>query len=305
MRVVVGIAFVGLIAGCARRSPSADPEFNDAAAFLLREFTGPEADLAFALRRLERQVYLSMDVEAESVQARALAPDALTPADVEALNPEGRDPALALPVAVAKTSAFEPRDHAAIQMLVDHTPVEPYSPDLYERTFLAGRDCWQSVDCGEMVTTNDLIKKNALMEVPYTLLKDFRWIDLNLPDPSDVPPGDPVVNEGEPRWAFIARAWTDRSWSGDGGNVHVHQSYTIDTWIPRDGQGFVRDGTERNVDEGAWISDSSGGGTLRMLAVWAETDLGFPVGDNVVIGTTRAGVDDNMNAAEQWLSENL
>ncbi|MEZ4317199.1 MAG: hypothetical protein R3F61_06835 [Myxococcota bacterium] len=300
MRWFVMPALVATV-GCAKAPPAADPEFNDAAIFLLREFDGPEADLAFALRQIEAQVYLSLDVEAERPQDRALSPDPVTSADVAHLNSEGRDPALALPVAVAKTSAFTPADHATIQLLVDHTPVEPYSPDDYTRTFLDGEDCWATVDCPEMVTTNELTKVNTLMEVHYTLLKNFRWVDMNLPDPSTVPAGEPVVNEGEPRWAFIALAWTDRSFSGEGGNVHVHQSYTIDTWIPRDGQGFVRDGSETNVDDGEWTSDSTGGGTLRMLALWAETDLGFPVGDDVVIGTTRSGIDDNMAAAEAWL----
>ncbi|MCB9678011.1 MAG: hypothetical protein H6737_23125 [Alphaproteobacteria bacterium] len=291
-----------VLIGCAKAPPAADPEFNDAAIFLLREFDGPEADLAFALRQVEEQVYLSIDVAAERVQERALSPAPVTTADVERMNGEGRDPALALPVAVAKLSAFEPADHASIQMLVDHTPVEPYSPDLYERTFLDGDACWEGIGCQQMQTTNDLIKVNALMEVHYELLKDFRWIDMNLPDPSTVPEGEEVVNTGEPRWAFIARAWTDRTFDGEGGNVHIHQSYTIDSWIPRDGGGFVRTGAEQNTDDGEWTTDSTGGGTLRMLALWAETDLGFPVGDDVVIGTTRSGIDDNMTAAEEWLA---
>jgi hypothetical protein len=300
MRWTTAIVAFSLV-GCAKAPPAADPDFNDAAIFLLREFDGPEADLAFALRQIEEQVYLGMDVEAERVQDRALTPGPIERSDIEHLTIENEDPALALPVAVAKTSAFEPIDHASIQMLVDHVPVEPYSPDLYTREFISGHECWDTVDCGRMDTTNELIKKNALMEVPYTLLKDFRWIDMNLPDPSSVEEGEPIVNDGEPRWAFIARAWTDRTFSGEGGNVHIKQSYTIDTWIPRDGQGFVRDGSERNVDDGEWTTDSTGGGTLRMLALWAETDLGFAVGDDLVVATTRAGIDDNMNAAEEWL----
>lgn len=290
--------------GCSKAPPPADPEFNDATLFLLREFDGPEAELAFALRALEEQVYLSMDVEANRVQDRALSPDYLTEDDVAVLNSEGRDPKLALPVAVAKTSAFAPEDHARIQLLVDHTPVEPFSPDHYVRTFLEGDDCWVEHACQRMNTTNDLTKQNALMTVDYTMPKDFRWIDLNLPDPSTVPDGEEPVNDGEPRWAFIARAWTDRTYEGRGGNVKLHQSYTIDTWVPRDGGGFIRDSSHTNVGGGEWTSDSNAVGSLRMLAVWSETDLGFAVGDDAVIATTRGGVDDNMNAAEEWLVAN-
>lgn len=290
-----------LLAGCARKSPQADPEFSDAARYLFRSFESSEADLAFAMRSLETQVYLGMDVESSRVNDRALLPEFLEASDVDGLTLEPHDLSLALPVAVAGVSPFELVEHPRIQMLVDQTPVEPYSPAYYERTFLLGQDCWQDRSCPRLETFNALTKENALMTIDTEFYKDFRWVDLNLPDPSSLEEGEEPVNTGDPRWAYVARSWQDRAFPGRGENTSINQSYTIEVWIPRDGGGLVRDSSTVNVDGGEWTGDSTGGGTLRMLALWAETDLGFAVGDDLVIGTTRGGIDTNFQAADHWL----
>ena len=189
-------------------------------------------------------------------------------------------------------------------MNADQTPVEPYSPDYYLRTFLLGEDCFEANDCPRMETHNDLIKDNFLMTVPYWFYKDFRWVDLNLPDPEDVPEGETAENTGEPRWAVVARSWTTETFAGESENAFIHQSFTVEVWIPRDGQGFVRDGTEQNAEGGEWTSDSTGGGTLRTLALWSETEfVGLSVSDETVAGTTRNGIDDNLDAQQAFLIE--
>jgi hypothetical protein len=160
----------------------------------------------------------------------------------------------------------------------DQTPVEPYSPTFYERTFLEGADCWGDASCAELSTDNDLIKENLLMTIDVDFRKDFRWIDLGLPDPSEVPEGEPAVNPGEPRWAFIGRSWQDRSLAGRNDNAWVHQSYTVEVWIP------------------------DGGETLRMLCLWSETELdGLNFTDEQVIATTRSGIDRNFQAVDAFL----
>lgn len=291
-----------ILPGCSRTSPDADPDFSDAARFLFVSFDAEDADVAFAMRALETQIYLGMDVDSDAPIDRALLPEALEPADVVGLNDTGADLSLALPVSLAGVSAFTIDDHRDLQLLEDHTVIEPYSPDFYEREFVEGRDCWTDRSCTRMNTYNRLVKENALMTVDTEFFKDFRWIDLNLPDPSSVPSGEPPVNEGAARWAILGRSWTDQVWPGRGGSVEMIQSYTIEVWIPRDGGGFVRDGSELNLDGGDWIGDSSGGGVLRNLTLWAETDLGFGISDDAVIGTTRNGIDRNFEAAESFLS---
>ena len=78
--------------------PQANPEFNDAAIFAFSSFDDPEpANLAFAVRELEKQLYLAVDVEAAAAGDRALSPAVLTDANIDSLPstpatyPEGFD----------------------------------------------------------------------------------------------------------------------------------------------------------------------------------------------------------------------
>ena len=287
-----------LAASACTKVPAADPEFSDAVRYLFQSFEAPPAEVAFAIRELEAQVYQSMDVSAKNVNDRALLPEALADADIGDLERPDRPLANALPVAVASLSPYTPDEHTNIHMLVDHTPVEPYSPEFYERTFLEGRDCWQSRDCEYLRVENELTKQNLLMTVDYWFPKDYRWIDLNLPAPSEVPDGAEAVNDGEPRWAFIARSWTTEVFPGRKDNAEIQQSFSIDIWVPRDGGGWVSKGSDAPTD-------STGGGSLRMLCLWAETALGINTTEDQVIATTRNGIDTNFKAADDWLEANL
>lgn len=267
---------------CRRDSPAANPKFNDAIRQAFVGFRGPAADLAFALRALEAQT-AGLDLASNDLLDRSVTPEPLTAADVADLErPEDRDPADALPIAVAGLSAFAPEDAARIQLLADQTPVEPYSPDVFERTFLEGGDCWLDRSCEWLLTFNDLVKKNLVMEVPYEFRKDFRWIDLNLPDPADVPAGEDAVNDGAPRWGFAAQSWQEASFTGDNGGTVLAQSFTVEVWLPRDD-----------------------GGTTRLQALWSETELSVDASDDMVVGTARAGIDRNFQAQETWLEENV
>ncbi len=294
-----------LASGCSRKSPLAEPEFSDAARYTLQNFEGTDVDLAYTLRAFEESVYLTMDAESENVIDRALIVEALTESDVADLEHPDLDVSAALPVAVAGISKYTPAEHQLIHLLVDHTPVEPYSPDHYVRSFHEDTElCWQDQGCTRLLTTNELTKKNALMEIPFTLQKHYRWIDLNLPPPSEFEDGDELPTQTEdPRWGFIARSWTTDIYEGEGGNTAIEISFSAEVWLPREGRGFVRTSEDTNFEDGEWTTDSTGGGTLHLLAVWAQTRLGFAASDDVVIGTTRSGIDNNMVAAEEWLIE--
>jgi len=293
-------------AGCRKAPPQADPEFSDALSYLFTSFESDSANLAYAMRNLEEQVYLGMDVDAEREQDRALQPEYLRNKDVADLeHPTDRDIANALPIAVAGASIHTIDDHMALQLAVDHKPWEPGSPNHYVRSFLEGEDCWGDRDCDLLRTDNELTKENFLMTVEYTFFKDFRWVDMNLPPPSEVPEGEEAINEGKERWAYVGRSWTPRSFEGDSGKAWIHQSFTIEIWIPRDGGGFVRTKKSENVDGGEWEGDSTGGGVLRMLSLWTETEFkGLNVSDDTVVATVRKGIEDNFIAADDYLSEN-
>ena len=99
--------------------------------------------------------------------------------------------------------------------------------------------------------------------------------------------------DGPARWAIVGRSWNPQSAVGDAGANAIFQSYSIEIWVPRDGGGFLRDGSEENADGGQWTTDSSGGGTLRMMAVWAETSFGM---NALVEQVTRDGIDDIFEA---------
>ena len=307
-------ASVLLLAACGGDSRLREnPEFSDAARYSFASFESEEeADLAFAVRQLEREVYLAVDVEASSPGARGLVAAALSDADVADFDtlpstyPDGFpgagepiSPDAAQPVAVAGLSAYPPSNHSSYLVLPDQTATEPGSASHYDRVFLDASDqCWPERNCDFLRTANNLTKDNFLLTITYDLFKDYRWVDLNLPDPGSVEEGEPISNEGSPRWAFVARSWNPEVALGTAGNNAIYQSYSVEVWIPRDGEGFVRDGSEQNAADGNWEADSTGGGSLRMLALWAESNLGM---DPVIASVVRNAIDDIFLAQEEWL----
>lgn len=290
------------LASCAQAPPTANPEFSDALRFAFGSFYEPEEELAYALRNLEASLYTTLDVEADSPQDRAITPEHLVDADIEGLDhPDEGDLFLALPVAVAGASPWDLEQHVPIQLLVDQTPVEPLSPDYYERTFFEGQDCWGTRECDVMKVRNDLIKDNFLMTIPYYFLKDFRWVDMNLPSPDDLEEGVEPTSDAS-RYAYIARSWMPEVAVGEGGGTTIVQFYALDVWFPRDGQGWIRESSDQNAGEGEWTSDSSGGGTLRVLVLWSQTEFdGISFTDDQIAATTRGGIDDIFSTADDWI----
>lgn len=303
MKRISSAAFLSLaiLAGC-EAPPQADPEFSDAARFAFREFDTEEpARLAFATRSLEAQLYLSLDLEADGAADRWMEPEFLTEEDVAEIDHPDYPVSAGLPVALGKLSAFEVPLHTPYLALADQTPIEPGGPQ-YDRIFRDGSDaCWPGNGCEWMRTENHLIKQNLLLTVEYDLFKDYRWIDLNLPAPSTVPEGDPVVNEGEARWAIAARSWTDQVWVGDGGVNEIQLSFSFEVWIPRNGGGFLRTDEHTNAADGEWTTDSNGGGSLRLLSLWSRTNLSDSTADVTVQNVIRGGIEDIFDQQEAWL----
>ena len=300
-RILVLPALLALTAAC-ESPPQADPEFSDAARFAFREFDTEEpARLAFAVRALEEQLYLSMDLEADGSIDRWMTQEHLTDDDVANITHPDLPVGDGTPVAVGKFSGFAPMAHTEYLLLADQTATEPGGP-LYDRAFSEGADCWADASCEWLRTTNHLIKQNLLLTVEYDLLKDYRWIDLNLPDPSTVPEGEPVVNEGATRMAIVARSWTEQVWVGDNGANEIQLSFTFESWLPRDGGGFVRTSEHTNVDGGEWTTDSNGSGSLRMLALWSRTNLDDGFEESTVQNVIRGGIEDIFEAQEEFLT---
>ncbi len=287
MRAPLMLTSLFLLVGCARTSPAADAELADAMPWLFANFEGDADEVAEVLRAIETKTYVTLEMGSGDELKRSLEQNPLTEeqlADIE--HPDaGLDGIVSM--TVAHLSPYQGQPHAEIVMLDSQVPVEPYSPDKYDRALLSGDDCWLDRGCETIYTENDLIKKNFLMEVPYLFYKDFRWIDISEDD--------------EPRWAVIARSYMKESATGDGGNATIVQSYSIEYTIERDGRGFLA----ADAPEGVVVeTDSQGEGTLRMQALWTETTFeNINVGEDMVKGTVRGGIAKNYESADEYLEE--
>lgn len=293
-----------LVLLCACAPPPAPLEFSDAAALVFREFQHEDPGwVARGLRELEREVYLSMDVEQDSSIPRAVSPEPLSEEDVAGVEhpdvPLDRNVA----VAVGALSKYDIDALAALPLLPDQLPFEPGSPDHYERTFVAGQDCWGDRGCEFLITSNSMTKDNAAISpITYTLPKEYRWVDMNLSEPTEG--GIPSSNDGDARWAIAARTWMNQRAANAAGDS-IEQSYTVEFWIPRDGGGFVRTDEDVNVDDGTWLTDSSGGGTLRLMSVWSQSIvISISADDETVAAVTRGGIADIFETVEDWMDEN-
>jgi len=254
-----------LLSACADPEEAA-AEFSDAARYGLEHFDDEEANaVAAPILALEEQIYGTLDMESTVSADRALSIEVLTGDEITAIDHPDRDPALAVPpMALARISAFPISEHVRVAMRDDLSPMEPNSPNRYARTLTDGADCWADRGCLFLRTTNDVLKENALMQVGYRLDKDYRWVDLE-----------------DGRWAVAARSWMPDSATGEDGGTTLWQSYTFEIFVPRDD-----------------------GGTLRLMALWAETELSVDPGEDVIEATQLVGIDDIFKTHDEWLSEN-
>ncbi|MCP4809604.1 MAG: hypothetical protein GY884_30060, partial [Proteobacteria bacterium] len=141
MRLLLVLLLVPL-AACSL-PPRGNPEFDDATAFAFLQFdVESQADMAFAMRQLEQQLYLSVDLDADSSEFRALSPAALTDDMLEGLERPDRPAENLRAVTVIRAGTHAPEEHVAYITLADQLPVEPSSEDHYDRVLAEGGDCW-------------------------------------------------------------------------------------------------------------------------------------------------------------------
>ncbi len=150
---------------------------------------------------------------------RAYSVRAIAAEEVEGRIEHDRDPADALGVGVLYLSPNRLEAHLDLQYMEDMTPVEPSSPDHYERTIVSAGECFHERACDVMEVVNDITRENVLYEVTYLMEKDFRW----------------VAVEDEERAAMVARSFMPNS-HHDGDKISLWQGYSIDLWIPSGAQ---------------------------------------------------------------------
>ena len=197
-------------------APDATADFSDAAIGALMHFDDEDpAILITAVEALEQQVYESVDPAIDDFNLRGLTPARLDDAAIAGMVHPDRDPALGVPVALTWVSPHAPEKHDAITLLDDLVPVEPASPEKYDRAFDEGGDCYPS-ECEFARTTNDVRRQNILFTMDQQTKKDFRALRV------------------EDREFRLSRGWFERSFSNEEGTATIEQSYTIEVWLTHD-----------------------------------------------------------------------
>ncbi len=261
------------LVGC-KPPPEAPTELDELSAYLFRNWETEEPGVLEVGMYNMQQHFAGLDLDTDyhdlSFQLEVLSDDDIV--DVNA--PAGTDPADCLGVGLVTGSAFSPEDHAVAITQADQTPLEPNSRDKYDRIFLDPTDpaCFLTRDCLVLRTNNDLIKKNSLMEIPYEMIKDFRWVELS--------------EEGEPgtdTWGILARTWIEEAGVGESGNNTIEQSYSVDVFLPG--------------ADASW-------GAYRYMGLWSES-TGSVDDPEIVMNVTLWGMDDLFSETEKWLEENL
>lgn len=238
-----------LLAAC-EAPPEATSAFSDAARQAFATFdSASDEELAEPVLSLLGRIDAEIDLSASSSEDRALSPEPLQLSDIEGLDHPDRDPALAIPVAVAYASSYPPASHREVLWLEDQSVVETTSPE-YARSFVEGKDCFGD-GCGRMDTEN-LIKKEYLgLEVTYDLSKDYRWIELE--------PGRPAI---------VARAWMPERAAYSGDEVAIEQSYAMEF--------FAAEGAGSTRLMVLWAETTGTGGDADTIAVvtrWGINDI--------------------------------
>ncbi|MDP7111959.1 MAG: hypothetical protein QGH45_08340 [Myxococcota bacterium] len=251
--------------GC-KAPPEAPEELSDLSRYLFREFESEEWGVREVGMGNLAAFFADQDMDVEWDELSYTAED-LQADDVVDVEHPGRDLTLLMPVGMATLSAFTPADHSTVIVMPDQTPVEPNSPNTYDRTFTepTGPGCFPGLECDLLRSTNDIAKENALMNIPYEMNKDWRWVELGEPD------------SGE--WAILGRSWCEDVAVGEEGKNEINQSFSIDVFLPRDG------------------------GTVRFMVLWSESVVpGF--GEDVIMGTIEYGMHQMFDATEDYLVEN-
>jgi hypothetical protein len=273
-RSTLTIAVLFLAIGC-KPPPEAPTELDELSAYLFRNWeTTEEGVLEVGMYNLQ-QHFSTADLDVgfndRSYQLTALAD---TDYDDVVVIPDGMDPADCLGVGVVAGSLFDAEQQTQAIIQADQTPIEPNSPGHYDRIFLDPTDpsCFPDRSCTVLRTNNDLRKENALMDIPYEMIKDFRWVELS-------EDGQP----GSGSWGILARTWVPERGVGDSGNNTIEQSYSIDVVLPG--------------VHGDWAA-------YRYMGLWSQS-TGSIEGEDLVMGAMKMGMSDLFDQTDEWLEENL
>ena len=201
--------------GCAKKRDPAPTEMTDLVRFMFFNWEDPEI-LPEAADNLGAWIDRNIDTP-EAIEGLVL--ENLTEADIAAVPHPEKSLDDMIGVAGELPSSFPVEDHAAYLVLPDQTFSNPGTYKTYARTITEGEANLFAKGDGELIrTTNDVVTSTLGIEVPYTLMKDYRWV------------------EGETERAVIGRAWLEERSCNDGGGNCVEHTYSLDVFYA-DGPG--------------------------------------------------------------------
>lgn len=256
-RLAVLLLLATVAIGCG--PPKAPEDIDALSRFLFREWENPTAQvMEDGIAKLEKVLAGLKLTGGLGDRSFEVSPPA--PADLATIDwPKTRDPKVCLGSSVAIESAWPVVDHAKLQVSPEQLEIEP-SATAYTRHFIAPTDpaCLVERGCPQLITLNNMTRKNALLEVTYELNKRFRWI-----------------RAAEGRFALVARSWSSRAWPDENAGKGLFQSYTLDIWIGR-----------------------ADGKTWRYQATWSETKLGFDAEKGLQLAVVTSAVDGAFRTAD-------
>jgi len=223
MRRLLALPLLALV-GCSP-PPEAPEELDDLLLFLFAEYDNedPRAmeDGVLNLRAFLDGIAaddLALDA---SYDARLWQPTLLTADHYGSADPwSGADPTGQLPVMLATISAFSPAEHAALIPMVDQTPIESSSSNVYDRTIDGDADAFLAGDVDVLMTSNSIHRQNLLLDLFYDAPKQFRWVTTDAGD------------------ALVTRSWIQQQFTGVEGTNTLDQFNSVEVMIPIDGGSY-------------------------------------------------------------------
>lgn len=261
----IALTLCGIGSGC-QPPPEAPTELSELSAYLFAHWE--DEDETLLSQGLQNLYDFFSDVDlSQDYNDLAYALDPLTEDHIDVPHPDG-DAEDQLPVGLVTASEFRPATHTEVIILEDQTPVEPNSPDTYDRMFHDPDDpgCFPDRSCTLIRSLNDIVKDNLVMTIPYEMDKDFRWVPVRIDDEDD--------------WGILSRSWCEEAGYGEAGNTSIDQSYSIDVFLP------------------------DGDAGLRYMALWSASTIPG-VEDDVAQGTIKYGMNQIFEATEDYLVENF
>lgn len=240
-----------------------DAQIHDVNTTLYRNFETVEGHVLEPALATLAELLTGFDLEAD-YHDRCYSPEALGPQDVADIEHPGRDLGDALTVALVMATEYTPAENARGVIFEDQRPMEPGSPDLYDRTFADPQDpsCFPGNACGRLYTDNHILRDYLVLSLLYDMPKNYRWVE--------------VGEAGSGDWALLARAWIQQEYETDGGSIQLNQSFTMDIFLP------------------------TGTGGLRYQAMWVEMTID-ELEDEFILDTAAMGMDAQFVATEEFM----